>query len=261
MDQRVDQRAIEATGVPFSNGMIGFRLNHALGHGEFVLKSQSKAPASSYLLHVLDANGAAELTLGAPGQVLVGQDFSAEGRFEPQSAAAIDSASAFLLRPDGERIPAQVQVEGANYVVAAQADKASSFADGLWELHVTAFDASGLQRDVKTAFAAAYPTARLDGSLTQTAPLTFELGLQAASAGRYEVGATLYGTKDGEPVAVASSATAAWVELGAATLELTFSRKQIAAAGVEAPFTLRHVTLKDQSRMAVLERIASSSAF
>lgn len=261
MDQLVDQAAIQASGVPFSNGMVGFRLNRALGSGEFVLQAGKSVAARHYQLHVLDVQGSAELSLRAPEQTLVGQMFEANGNFSDVGTATLKSARAFVLSPEGERFDADVSVDGDAYSVNTRATAASSFDRGLWELHVSAFDARGIQRDVKTAFAVAYATARLDGSIHR-ADWSFDLGVQAVSAGRYEASAILYGTsKAGGAVPVATAATAQWLERGASAINLTFDAGLVDKAGATAPFTLRAVTLKDQSRMTVLEHVSSTTAF
>ena len=261
MDQLVDQAAIQATGVPFSNGMVGFRLNRALGSGTFVLRADKGALAPSYQLHVLDAKGSAELSLRAPEQALAGQTFEAGGQFVNSGAdVELKSVSAFVLSPEGERFKAEVSTRGDAYSVLARAMDATSYDSGLWELHVSALDATGLQRDVKTAFATAYPTARLDGTVEREG-FRFDVGVQVASAGRYEVSAVLYGTTESGSVPVATSATAQWVSRGAGVIRLTFNDEHVAGSGASAPFSLRFITLKDQSRLSVLERIAISSDF
>ncbi len=151
---------------------------------------------------------------------------------------------------------AETSIDADSYRVVAAATRASTFDSGLWELHVSATDANGIQRDVKTAFAASYPTARFDGSVERS-NATYRLGIEAASSGRYEASAVLYGTGKKGLVPVATSATAQWLESGASSIDLEFDAALIKAAGVDAPFVLRSVTLKDQSRMALLERIAN----
>lgn len=257
MDQLVDQRAIAATGVPFSNGMIGFRFNRALGAGEFVV-SANKRVTQHYVLHVFDASSRATLSLAAPEQALVGQTFRAAGGFSGNNAP-IERAAGFLVSPNGDRVPAEVSIDGASFDVKANATDASSF-DGLWELHVSAVDANGLQRDVKTALAAAYATARLDGTIEKRG-LQFEFGIEAASAGRYEVSAVLVGTGASGPTPVLMGASAKWLERGAGHITLEFDAAALKAAGVDAPFALMSVALKDQSRMAVLERVAQGVSF
>jgi hypothetical protein len=260
MDQLVDQAAIQATGVPFSNGMVGFRLNRALGSGDFILQTDKGAPAPRYQLHVLDAQGGAELSLQAPEQALAGQAFNASGRFDTPAAQVLKSATAFVLSPGGERLDASVSLKDDAYTVTAVASGASSYDQGLWEMHVSAFDATGLQRDVKTAFAAVYPTARF-GGVIQRSGFDFNIGVEVVSAGRYEASAILYGTTRSGLVPVASSATAQWLERGAGVVRLSFDSKVVDAAGVTAPFALKRVTLKDQSRMSVLERVSATTEF
>ncbi|MFK8029309.1 MAG: DUF4785 domain-containing protein [Gammaproteobacteria bacterium] len=260
MDQLVDQRAIKATGVPFSNGMVGFRLNRTLGSGEFTVQASKGVAAENYLLHVLDAQGSAELSLTAPQQALVGQAFEATGQFKDAKTSGLKTATAFLLSPAGDRIAARVSMNGNAYSVVSTTSRASSFDQGLWELHVTATDVNGVQRDIKTAFASAYSTARFDGDVERD-DLSFQLGVETASSGRYEASAILYGTTKSGLVPVASSATAQWLEQGSGQINLTFDPAQVKASGVVAPFVLQSVTLKDQSRMAVLERIARTASF
>jgi len=113
---------------------------------------------------------------------------------------------------------------------------------------------TNIQRDTRTAFAVAQPTARMTGQYQFDAfSLRVTLPLQIGAPGRYGVGGTLYATApDGiaHPIAVAQSA--AWFEPGEHALTLAFDRASL-PLGYHAPFELRYVELKDQTRQAQLE--------
>jgi hypothetical protein len=128
---------------------------------------------------------------------------------------------------------------------------------GLWEAQVFAEGRDGdrrVQRDGRVAFAVAQPTARLVGEgRASRSGLRFELPLQVRSPGRYEVAATLFATgTDGLAHPVAQAASAAWFEPGTRSLTLAFGR-ELVPLGYGAPFEVRELTLKDQSRMGLLE--------
>lgn len=162
---------------------------------------------------------------------------------------------ALLVSPSGHSWPLSLTADGAGALRAKLPLPVDAESEpGLWEVQVFA-NAGDVQRDARTAIAVAQPTAKLDGSYRFDATaLRFDLPVQAASPGRYEVRGTLYATGPGNalrPVAIAHSAR--WIENGAGTVALAFNRTDL-PAGYGAPFELRDVELNDQTRLAPVER-------
>ncbi len=99
--------------------------------------------------------------------------------------------------------------------------------------------------------------ARFSGSVDvdRAGGLGLRLGVESASASRYEARGVLYATAaDGalRPVGIAHAA--AWLEAGDGSLELTFDRTLLAESGLGAPFELRDLRLVDQVSMGLLHR-------
>ena len=124
---------------------------------------------------------------------------------------------------------------------------------GLWELQVFA-NANGIQRDARTAFAVAAPTARFNGVFAFNAKtMRMALPVQTGSVGRYEARGTLFATgANGTMAPVSEAHSAAWMKRGNGMLVLQFDRAHL-PQGYGAPFEVRQLKLNDQSRMAPLE--------
>jgi hypothetical protein len=115
-------------------------------------------------------------------------------------------------------------------------------------------NADGIQRDARTAFAVAAPTARFNGMFAFNAKtMRMALPVQTGSVGRYEARGTLFATgTDGTMRPVSEAHSAAWMKRGTGMLVLQFDRAHL-PLGYGAPFEVRQLELNDQSRMAPLE--------
>jgi len=81
----------------------------------------------------------------------------------------------------------------------------------------------------------------------------FSLPVQVAAPGRYEVRGVLYATNaSGETRPVAQAHSANWLETGERRLDLAFGPGNV-PMGYGAPFELRFLELKDQTRLGTLE--------
>ena len=80
-------------------------------------------------------------------------------------------------------------------------------------------------------------------------------GVQAASASRYQLAATLFGTnKQGALVPAAVAHSAAWLDSGEASINLRFDAASLKESGLAAPYELRDLRLTNQADMSLLER-------
>src|SRR5690606_36123155 len=111
-----------------------------------------------------------------------------------------------------------------------------------------------LQRDARTAIEVTRPTAKLAGGYGfDAAALRLQLPVQVAAEGRYELRATLFATGPSglaEPVAQAHAAD--WLAPGERKLALDFGVGNL-PSGYGAPYEVRFLELKDQTRMGTLE--------
>lgn len=209
-----------------------------------------------YLVHVFEPASGDVLRAGvdrnhalAGGRLRFDVDFSRTGK-----RASNLQAEALLVAPDGRSWPVALAPDGNGALAAdVKLPKRVGSTPGLWELQVFA-NADGIQRDARTAFAVAAPTARFNGVFAFNAKtMRMALPVQAASEGRYEARGTLFATApDGVLRPVSEAHSAAWIKRGNGMLVLQFERSHL-PAGYGAPFEVRQLELNDQSRMAPLE--------
>ena len=252
MDMLVDAGSLQAAATPFPQGTSVFRLRRDLGAGRFVVSApELEAEEGRFRLYVFDRESDVELSLrtdamgylhGSPFEVTV------ELSGAPATGAVESRGLEFVERGD------------ASFVARGEA-LAQRAGPGLNEIAVTFQGRMGdrvVVRDARVPYAVARETASLrgDANVSRGRGLRVELGIAVEASGRYEVRGVLFGTDAaGElrPAAVAHAA--AWLEVGAGTLELRFGPDAL-AGGLRAPFELRDLQLNDQGRMAVLHRQA-----
>ncbi len=172
---------------------------------------------------------------------------------------AAQSVQAVLVSPDAAQDwPLEVTADGFELSGEAPQDLPAA-GEGLYEVHAYLQGRQGdtmIRRDLKVAVDIAVPTARLTERIQSRDDhgLSVDLGVEVASAGRYQVSGQVWGTaSDGtlEPLAMAQ--TAAVLEPGESRLQLDVPADLMLASGLAAPFEVREVQLLDQGRMAVLE--------
>ena len=208
-----------------------------------------------YLVHVFEPQSSDILRAGADrSHALAGSslrfdvDFSRAGKL----SSAL-KADAMLVAPDGRSWPVALASNGSGLSANVKLPANVGTAPGLWELQVFA-NADGIQRDARTSFAVAAPTARFNGLFAFNAKtMRMALPVQTGSTGRYEARGTLFATAaDGVMRPVSEAHSAAWMKRGNGMLVLQFDRAHL-PQGYGAPFEVRQLELNDQSRMAPLE--------
>ncbi len=276
MDLMVGPEQLKTAGAPFAPGTSAFRIREELGAGAFELRAEGLAASGErYVVHVFDRASTAslELTTGS-ANYLHGQTLTVEATLVGASARTVEG---FVTSPAGRAWPLSFRLAGKE--VAPQAGQRTTYrarltldavempAPGLWEVHASAEGRAGghaVLRAGRTAFACAVPSARFSGAAEVVTlarlrrdvdGLGFRLGVEAASAGRYEARGVLWATAaDGtlRPAGVAHSA--AWLEAGSGALELAFDREILDRQQLGAPFELRDLRLIDQVSMGLLHR-------
>lgn len=255
---RANAEQLQQAGMDVSNGSAVVQFNPQLGQGRFQL--QLANAQGRYLVHVFEPNSPYALhAQSSHANLLAGDRIDIAARLDRGDVAlAGTQMSGVLVSPSGQSYNLDFVANGRGDLHAmAQLPAQASAQPGLWEAQVfagTSENGSSIQRDTRTAFAVAQPTARLGGQYRfDPLALRFSLPIQVAASGRYGLGGTLYATApDGvaRPVAVAQSA--AWFEPGQRALSLSFDRGSL-PTGYHAPFELRYVELKDQTRQGQLE--------
>ncbi len=252
-------------GVGYGTGTSAFRVNPSLGAGTMKLRAASASSGQRYLVNVVEPDSPYAMTLqtDAPtylhGQVLTITPDLVEQEGTRSSRRPLAKLSGLVTSPAGRQFPVIFRPgKDGRLQGLLTLDGGEAIMPGLWEVHAAGQAQLGgrtVERSLRVAFAVAAPVARFDGVVTPAhtpGSVGLRLGVEVATAGRYEARALLYGMVGGamQPVAVAHSAQ--WLEAGRGGIVLSFTPELL--AGATGPFELRDLTLLDQGRMGVLQR-------
>jgi hypothetical protein len=254
LEQAANADELRAAGMDVDAGTTVVKLARENAGGDYAL--HARGARGRYVVHVFEPDSDVVLKAQADREhVLGGGTIAVTMEMSRGSHPLTSQAEALLVAPDGSSRPITVRRDASGTLTArVRLPQQASAAAGLWELQVFA-NAGGIQRDARTAFGVAAPTARLGGSVDVDATrLRIDMPVQAGSPGRYEVRGTLYATaSDGTLAPVSEAHAAAWMERGNGSLALAFDRSHV-PAGFGAPFEVRQLELNDQTRLAPLER-------
>ncbi|MCG8462144.1 MAG: DUF4785 family protein [Holophagales bacterium] len=258
----VDAEKLAATGVPFAEGTVAFRLADELGAGATRIAVPGlSAERGAYTLHVFDkaSSLALELTTGR-ADYFHGDTLKVEGRLP---GARLSEVTGFVTSPAGRAYAIEFQDGDDLFRANLPLDALATSGRGLWEVHVATRARAGeltMMRSARTSFAAHLPTAGLTGEVSVARDrrgLYLGFGVEVGTAGRYEVRGVFYGTDSitGEMRPLAAAHAADWLDADG-VLRLELGRDVANSSGLEAPFELRDLRLLDQGRMGVLHRQA-----
>lgn len=254
LEQAADAEELRAAGMEVNAGTTVVKLGREHAAGDYALRAANAR--GRYVVHVFEPDSDVVLKAQADRQhVLGGGTIAVTMEMSRGNHPLTSQAEALLVAPDGSSRPITVRHDASGTLTArVRVPELASAAAGLWELQVFV-NAGGIQRDARTAFAVAAPTARLGGSVDVDATrLRINVPVQAGSPGRYEVRGTLYATaSDGTLAPVSEAHAAAWLESGNGSLALAFDRSHV-PTGFGAPFEVLQLELNDQTRLAPLER-------
>lgn len=252
-----DAAALRSAGMDVPEGSVVAKLSAAVGAGDIELAVPSAS--GGYLVHVFEPKSSQVLNLGATRDTVVaGAAITIRANF---AGATGQKASGMIAAPDGytQDITFTPGADGT-FTATVVPDAAHAGGPALWEVHAFAEGRAGQQRvlrDARTAFAVSTPTARLTGTATNASAkqsLRFDVGIETASASRYQLSGVLYGRgKDGSPQPFAYAQSAAWLETGNGTIALRFEGDALQARP-EGPYELRDLRLVNQADMSVIER-------
>ena len=244
---------LQKAGMDVSDGTVIVQLDDSVGQGRFQL--QLGKASGRYLVHVFEPNS--DLVLVAQserGRLLAGDTVEVATSLQKgDSALAGGVVQAQLVSPSGQSWPLAVSKGKAVGQLPLDADPTP----GLWEVQLFAGAASKdgpVQRDARTAIEVSRPTARLGGGYAfDPGAVKFSLPVQVAAPGRYELRGVLYATgPQGALQPVAQAHSASWFDAGERKLDLAFGPGNL-PMGYGAPFELRFLELKDQTRLGTLE--------
>ena len=251
-----DSKKLAASGVSFAPGSLAFLIDDARGDASFevALKSADR----SYLVHVFEPASPNALTLTTNRDAyLVGEKLQITA--SATAGAAITEITGGIASPEGA-LTAVTFKRGADGQFTAVIPLSESTSGTLYEAYAVAKldDGSVIAlRDAKVGFAVAEPTARLINIVAakdRFDAARFNIRLEVATPGRYQVEAVLYGLKDGGNAPIAIAHTGAWLSAGENVVTLQFDHLDLAKRGVKGPFTLGNFALKNQATLTILER-------
>lgn len=244
---------LKRAGMDVSDGTVIVQLDESLGQGRFQL--QLGKASGRYLVHVFEPRSSIVLLAQSErSRLLAGDTVEVATRLETgKSALAGAVVQAQLVSPSGQAWPMDVADGKARALLPLDADPTP----GLWEVQLFAGAAGKdgpVQRDARTAIEVSRPTARLGGGYAfDPGSVKFSLPVQVAAPGRYELRGVLYATgPQGSLQPVAQAHSANWLEAGDGKLDLAFGPGNL-PIGYGAPFELRFLELKDQTRLGTLE--------
>lgn len=253
LEKTASDAELQAAGMDVEAGTAVVRVGRENARGRYKLRIPKAS--GRYVVHVFEPDSTVVLKARANrNHAVVGETVTVDIALSDAGSAIAAKAEALLVAPDGDSQPVAVtQGVGGRLSASVRLPAMAAATPGLWELQVFA-SGDGLQRDARTAFAVAQPTARLKGDYAfNTQLLRVALPVEAGSPGRYEARGTLYASgPDRSLQPVAQAHVAAWFESGDGMLVLDFDRKHL-PAGYGAPFEVRQLELHDQTRMAPLE--------
>ncbi|HQV73293.1 MAG TPA: DUF4785 family protein [Dokdonella sp.] len=256
-----DQDALRAAGMDVPSGSVVVKLADTLGSGRIELIAPDAA--GSYLVHVFEPASKIVMSLQAERDtVLAGDRVRIVTAIE---GATLDRVEGLLSAPDGSSQDVSFLRQGnGSYAALVRPDPAHAGGFGLWEVHAFGNVSNrglSVPRDARTAFAVSVASARLSGSI-ERAPgiakdpaLKLVIGVEAATASRYQLAGTLYGSRsDGSLAPLAIAHSAAWLEAGTAAITLTFDGQSLGNSLLRAPYEIRDLRLINQADMSLVER-------
>ena len=255
--QQANTDQLQKAGMDVSNGTAVVKIADGQGAGRF----QLMAPRASgrYLVHIFEPNSDVTLQTKANRQnYLAGDQLVVNALLgKNEKAMAETQISGLLVSPSGKTYDMTFKNENGALRAVSKLPNDVTQQAGLWEVQVLAGASDGnlrIQRDARTVISIAQPTAKLNGQFRfNPQALSFNMPIQVGSPGRYELSGTLFATaRDGVSRPVAQAAMANWFKQGKGSLNLNFGRANL-PAGYGAPFELKFVELKDQTRMTQLE--------
>ncbi len=251
---------LKATGMSVTDQTVAFKVNTVPGELTLMLSGAVKS-TGDYVIHVFEPNSDYSLQLQTKQTQFNSEEaFKVQAQMQSSTGPSDMNIQAYISQPNGEKFSDLKFKKSTNgdYEAQLSALPGRSLAHGLWEIHsIASSEINGLKvmRDVSSAFAVEMPTARFNRQLVVEAK-TMNIGLDVAIEGRYEVSGVLSGfTKDGIKQPIAMLMTAKWLTTGSHQLGLDLPMKLIKESGLQDPFLVEQVSLKNQTLMVPVQQV------
>ena len=254
-------------GMPVAENTVAFKVNHQPGSLQLKLNQISPSKDTKFVIHVLEPDSPYSLTMTTAKQLYqAGETLTVKAALLHENGNLPISMQGYISQPNGEKFAdLKFKVNKSGQMVADLAQLPfQSMNEGLWEVHTIAkSEVAGqtILRDVSSAFAVSVPTAQFNGQLTLS-KAGINLGVNNILSSRYEASGILMGHDDaGNPQPIAMLMTADWLKQGEATLSFKLPQDLINESGLQAPFLVSQLSLKNQSLMAPVQQINSGFQF
>ncbi|MGI2260687.1 DUF4785 domain-containing protein [Shewanella sp. GXUN23E] len=259
ISSKADADALATAGLTDRSSAL--QLSSTAPAGTYQLKVSQPLPAeASYLVNVKEKHSPYLLSLSAPAAIsnaeeTVAVQLNLTGRtvnLSPKAMLRLADGSEHKLdilpRDEGWqiRLPADIHRSGSNA--------------GLNELHLsiaTEVDGVPVRRNIKSAYKAYVNSARFTDNANSHwqnhVPDGVSFTLDVASEGRYQLSAIVTGTDHrGKEHLLMRTEAATWLTPDSSVMTLPLDQQRIRASGLQAPFRVRALELKDQGQMALL---------
>ncbi|WP_237057566.1 DUF4785 domain-containing protein [Microbulbifer sediminum] len=229
-----------------------------MGRGRFTLKANGNARANAeYILYVLDKRSDIELAVETPSKRFSRSGTLAlEAKPAGKANASLESVSATLIAPRGDRYDLQGNRSGNRYTVSWPVNvDAPSVPGELWRIEVRSTLRNARKEPVErvAVVAADIFTETATASVGGSDARGLALSVDVREAGRYEARALVYGLDgNGEYQPVLLAYQAEWLDAGQREMTVPIDNAKLAASGLRAPYQVRSVQFLDQGRMSVL---------
>jgi hypothetical protein len=231
--------------------------------GDLILKVNSSAKDTPFVIHVLEKNSPYVLSLASTKATYgANETISINTNMLLNNKNIGSNLQGYINRPDGSLLGELkfIKQSDGNYFADIDAIGTHGLSQGLWQVHVFAQSTNKgikIMRDAQTSFAVKLNTAEFSSNLKMS-KISIKVGVDVGLEGRYEVRAVLMGTnKAGQMQPIAMTMTADWLKTGQQAINLRLDQAIIAKSGLSTPFALRNIQLTNQTYLAPVQTIKS----
>lgn len=252
---------LKATGMPASDQTVALKV--PVIPGLLNLKMSGLGQSAGYVIHVLEPHSEQVMTLSTSHKAFAsGQDVVVRASLSGTQKNQPMQIQGYITQPNGEPV-ANLNFkadQSGQYQAVVSGLQGQSLANGLWEIHSVSeamIKGQKVLRDVSTAFAVNLPSARFNGELKMDQQL-IRLGIDNAMPARYGISAVLAGYNSaGEKQPIALLMSAQWLDAGKASLAFEWPADLVSESGLQGPFVVEQLSLKNQSVLAPVQTVAA----
>lgn len=254
----VSGEELQAAGIATDKSTSAMQMKSSFKPEPVTIRSKSTVSDKQYFVHVQEKNSNKVLVMATKKpEVLQGEELDINLQLEGLSSEAnLNYMNGNLVSPEGKRYPVELTQKDGAIRLKADTTQAGSAAPGLWELQTSVEYQDGatlVRRDGRLAFALSAKTARYNSDvnihkISDSNSFKVELQVETYTPGRYEASVMVTGAESESAIQVMA---AKWLD-ASDTITLTVDEEILSESGISAPYQLRNLTLKDQTRMSTL---------